>query len=73
MEIQRVKVPLDLTEMEALIEMADRECRHPEEQLRFLLRLEAMRRGLLTDGNNQGVQAKTKEIGGTDNENIAQR
>ncbi len=47
MEIVQIKVPLDQAEMQALVRIADRECRHPNEQLRFFLREEAKRRGLL--------------------------
>ncbi len=43
----RVSVPLDDEEATALISMAEEECRHQREQLRFLLRTEANRRGIL--------------------------
>ncbi len=43
----RINVPLDMSELEALIQIARSECRDPREQLRFLLRNEARRRGLL--------------------------
>ncbi len=64
MEIQRVKVPLDQAEIEALVNMADEECRHPDEQLRFLLRSEARRRGLL-DCRTPESELSEEEIGGT--------
>jgi hypothetical protein len=43
----RVSVPLDNSEADALISMARAACRHPREQLRFLLRQEARRLGLV--------------------------
>lgn len=43
----RVNVPLDRRELTALVQMAEADCRHPREQLRYLLREEACRRGLL--------------------------
>ncbi len=48
----RVSVPLDDAEANALINMAEEECRHPREQLRFLLRTEATRRGILSSTPN---------------------
>ena len=44
----RVSVPLERAEARALIDMATSECRQPREQLRYLLRREARRRGLLS-------------------------
>jgi hypothetical protein len=43
----RVVVPLSADERGALIRIAEVECRDPREQLRFLLREEAQRRGLI--------------------------
>ncbi len=43
----RVNVPLASSELEALVRMAADDVRHPREQLRYLLRTEAQRRGLL--------------------------
>lgn len=43
----RVNVPLDNRELTALVQMSEADCRHPREQLRYLLREEAYRRGLL--------------------------
>ncbi len=45
----RINVPLAMRELEALIQMAQSECRHPREQMRYLLREEARRRGLLSE------------------------
>ncbi len=45
----RVNVPLDKRELAALVRMAEVDCRHPREQMRFLLREEATKRGLLTE------------------------
>jgi hypothetical protein len=47
MSAARVSIPLDSSELNALVQMAQAECRHPREQMRFLLREEAQRRGLL--------------------------
>lgn len=44
---RRVSVPLDRTELHALIAISEEECRPVGEQLRYWLRLEAGRRGLL--------------------------
>jgi hypothetical protein len=46
MQKLRVSVPLERAEARALIAMAGAECREPREQLRYLLRREAKRRGL---------------------------
>jgi hypothetical protein len=43
----RINVPLSGGEITALIRMAEMDCRQPREQLRFLLREEASKRGLL--------------------------
>jgi hypothetical protein len=43
----RVSVPLDTGELQALTMMAKDGVRHPRDQLRYLLREEARRRGLL--------------------------
>ena len=47
MPATRVSVPLDPSELSALVRMAEADCRHPREQLRFLLRQAAQARGLL--------------------------
>ena len=47
MSTARVNVLLEQREAAALIQMAEAECRHPREQMRYLLREEACRRGLL--------------------------
>jgi hypothetical protein len=43
----RISVPLDKSEFAALLDMATSDCRHPREQMRYILREEAKRRGLL--------------------------
>ena len=43
----RLTISLSTDEHEALLRMAQAECRHPRDQLRFLLREEACKRGLL--------------------------
>ncbi len=47
MQSLRINVPLDQTEMQALVSMAEVDCRHPREQMRWLLIQEARRRALL--------------------------
>ena len=49
MRTTRVNVPLDARELTALVRMAEADCRHPREQMRYLLREEASKRGLLTE------------------------
>ena len=44
-----INVPLTELELNALVTMAQVSCRAPREQLRFLLRRQAQRRGLLPD------------------------
>ena len=43
----RIVVPLSSDERGALVKIAQIECRDPREQLRYLLREEAQRRGLM--------------------------
>lgn len=45
----RVIVPLDEQEIEALVQMAEADCRQPREQLRYLLRREARHRGFFSE------------------------
>ena len=47
MPTTRVNVPLEPRELVALVRMAAADCRHPREQMRYLLWEEAWRRGLL--------------------------
>ncbi len=46
----RVIVPLEANEEQALYEMCVAECRHPKEMARYLIRQEAIRRGLIAQG-----------------------
>ena len=48
MQKLRIVISLERSEARALLEMAMAECREPRQQLRYLLRREARRRGLLT-------------------------
>ena len=59
----RINVPLAMRELEALIEMAQSECRHPREQMHYLLREEARRRGLLSE--EQQLKQEEKQDGKT--------
>ncbi len=49
MRTGRITVPLDVTEANALWEMAELDCRTPHDQIRYLLRRDAQERGLLTN------------------------
>ena len=53
----RITVPVTTAEREALVKIAEAECRDPREQLRFFLREEAQRRGLI-DSNVIGAKRK---------------
>lgn len=53
----RVNVPLSGTEAQVLIQMAKDDCRHPREQLRYLLRNEAERRGFVLDATEMDAPA----------------
>jgi hypothetical protein len=54
-----IYVPLEQADARALIDMAQTECRHPREQMVYLLRAEAQRRGLLPGAAS--VQTKSTE------------
>ena len=47
----RINIPMDTQEYTALLSMARADCRHPREQLRYLLREAAQARGLLPQSN----------------------
>jgi hypothetical protein len=67
MSYTRITILLDQIEISALIRMAELDCRHPRDQVHFLIRAELEHRGLLTDlkNNNQTqpatVQGETHE------------
>ncbi len=71
MDIPKVIVRLEQTEAQALYHMADAECRKPDEQLRFLLRIEARRLGLLDNSPRKGESLNDLELGGTDDDTFA--
>jgi len=48
MPAAQIYVPLDNCERKALLLMAEADCRHPRDQLRYVLREAARSRGLLT-------------------------
>ncbi|MDP9314183.1 MAG: hypothetical protein M3R24_25430 [Chloroflexota bacterium] len=54
-----------MTEIKALTRMAMADCRHPREQLRFLFRSEAEKRGLLDSDSD--TQKATEEQSNTNN------
>jgi hypothetical protein len=49
----RINVPMTAQEFSALLCMARQECRHPREQMRYLLREAAQQRGLLKPQDQQ--------------------
>ena len=51
----RVNVPLDDRELTGLVRMSEADCRHPREQMRFLLREELQKRGLLAVDRREQV------------------
>jgi hypothetical protein len=53
----RINVPMDNQEFTALLSMAKADCRHPREQLRYLLREAAQARGLLPQSNESTDRA----------------
>jgi hypothetical protein len=58
MQVQtlRISVTLERSELNALVDMAAADCRHPREQARYLIRQEAARRGLLAaEANGERV------------------
>lgn len=55
----RIVVPLSTAERGALIKIAEIECRDPRDQLRFMLREEAGRRGLI---DYENVRPDLKEL-----------
>ncbi len=59
----RMTIILKADEREALLAMAERDLRYPREQLRYLLREEACRRGLLS--NEQPAKHEEEQDGET--------
>ena len=65
----RISVSLSQPELAALVQMAQTDCRHPREQLRYMLREVAKQRGLLRLGDQtddeatdvQGVSTRSRE------------
>lgn len=61
MPAARVSVPLDTSELTALVQMAKIDCRHPREQMRYLLREAAQARGLLPASEHTDGRPAPKE------------
>jgi hypothetical protein len=61
MQVPRVTVLLERTEAQALVHMAEVDCRHPRDELRWLLVREARERGLLP-GPPEPQPAEAEEI-----------
>ena len=53
MSFTRITILLDQVEISALLRMAELDCRHPRDQVRFLLRAELERRGFLVGDNKE--------------------
>jgi hypothetical protein len=62
MAITPFTIPLTPKERRSLFRIAESECRDPGEQLRFLLRREAQKHGLLTNSSlkSKAVQGDTR-------------
>ncbi len=58
MAMGRITVPLTTNERQALVTIAERECRDPREHLRYLIRREAQALGLLPDDRGVGTKEK---------------
>ena len=58
MPYARITVPLTTQERQALVTIAERECRDPREHLRFMLRREARDLGLLPGDAPVGLNGK---------------
>lgn len=58
MQLSRVNVPLEVTELEALVRLAKEQCRQPREQARMLIRDQLRQLGQLP----QLIAADSKEI-----------
>ena len=52
----KLYVPMTDEEFVALSQMANRECRHPREQIRYLLQKELVRNGMLVEKVNTGAE-----------------
>lgn len=63
MAMGRISVPLSTVERQALVTMAERGCRDPRDHLRFMLRTEAQRLGLIED---DGTDVQKKAVYGSD-------
>ena len=58
----RLYLKLDMAEYRALVAMAKAELRDDREQLRYLLREEAQRRGLLADSSSSMPEEQNRSI-----------
>lgn len=58
MNMGRITVPLDTSEATALRHMAETDCRPPHDQMRYLLRTEGQRRGLIPADEQKKVAYK---------------
>lgn len=61
MAMGRISVPLSTDEREALIRIAEVECRDPRDQMRYMLREEGQRRGLISGDEQKEKAAHTSD------------
>ena len=60
----RLQIGLSMTEADALTRWANSELRDPRDQIRFLLRRELQRRGLLSDSDAHDEQSGKEKLDG---------
>ena len=63
MNALRITIRMDSPEARALILMSEQDCRLPREQVRYLLREEARRRGLLDIGSDGDDHVAQPDLG----------
>jgi hypothetical protein len=56
--LNRLKILLEQPEYSALIHLAEKELRTPADQVRLIVRLDLIRRGLLPEVENQSTQTQ---------------
>ena len=61
MSINRLKVVLEQPEYSALLKLAIAELRNPQDEIRFIVRLELIRRGLLSSDFAKPIPDKSND------------
>jgi hypothetical protein len=59
--VNRLKLILDQQEFEAIYQIARKELRNPADQVRYMLRCELQKRGLLTNEQETAVPCPSKK------------